>query len=215
MNKIKILIVSFCVLTTTTACSNIEISEENTTQVVMENTTEEVSAEDNTENDIGISNNEEEDEEDISEEETESGNADSDNEVETEEETNTATTQRSRDWGSEDSEVLLRIAMAEAESEGVIGKALVMMVVINRAWSESFPNTIEGVVMQSGQFTSVSDGRYYSKTPDDECYEALELVMSGWDESQGALYFESCTGGSWHERNLEFLFQYGNHKFYK
>lgn len=127
-----------------------------------------------------------------------------------------AATQRSMDWDSEDSEILLRIAMAEAEGEGVTGKALVMMVVINRVWNDSFPNSIEGVVFQSGQFTSVnSGGRYYTRTPDAECYEALGLVLGGWDESQGALYFESCTGSSWHERNLEFLFEYGNHKFYK
>ena len=204
---------SFCVLTTTAACSNTEISEESATQVIEESDIEEADVEDNAENDIEISNIEEEDDENVTEEETENNNPDNEAE-EVEEETSTAT-QRSRDWGSEDSEVLLRIAMAEAEGEGVIGKALVMMVVINRAWSESFPNTIEGVVMQSGQFSSVSDGRYYSETPDDECYEALELVMSGWDESEGALYFESCTGSSWHERNLEFLFQYRNHKFYK
>lgn len=122
----------------------------------------------------------------------------------------------SRDWGAEDSEILLKIAMAEAEGESIEGKALVMLVVLNRVWSEDFPGTIEDVVFQPRQFSPVREGgRYYTTEPDRECYEALELVMQGWDESGGALYFESCDNSSWHSENLEFLYQYGNHKFYR
>lgn len=58
-------------------------------------------------------------------------------------------------------------------------------------------------------------GRYYTTEPDEDCYEALEMVMHGWDESYGALYFESCEGSSWHSEHLEFLYQVGNHKFYR
>lgn len=122
----------------------------------------------------------------------------------------------SRDWGAEDSEMLLKIAMAEAEGEGVEGKALVMLVVLNRVWSSEFPGTIEEVIFQSKQSSPVTEGgRYYTTEPDRECYEALELVMCGWDESRGALYFENCGKDSWHSRNLEFLYQAGNHKFYR
>lgn len=123
---------------------------------------------------------------------------------------------QSRDWGAEESEMLLRIAMAEAEGESVEGKALVMLVVLNRVWSDKFPDTIEEVIFQPRQFSpAVEGGRYYTTEPNEECYEALKLVMSGWDESYGALYFESCEGDSLHSRNLEFLFQVGNHKFYR
>lgn len=123
---------------------------------------------------------------------------------------------QSRDWGAEDSEMLLQIAMAEAEGESVEGKALVMLVVLNRVWSEQFPSTIEEVIFQPRQFSvTVDGGRYWTTEPDAGCYEALELVMSGWDESQGALYFESCEADSWHSRNLEYLFQVGGHKFYR
>lgn len=122
----------------------------------------------------------------------------------------------SRDWGSEDDEVLLKIAMAEAEGESTEGKALVMMVVLNRVWNDDFPDSIEEVVFQDGQFSvTLEGGRYYTTTPNQDCYEALELVRHGWDESQGALFFESCDGGSWHSKNLEFLYQVGNHRFYK
>lgn len=122
----------------------------------------------------------------------------------------------SRDLGKEDSEMLLKIAMAEAEGEGVEGKALVMLVVLNRVWSSEFPGTIAEVIFQPRQFSPVTEGgRYYTTEPDRECYEALELVMLGWDESCGALYFENCGKESWHSKNLEFLYQAGNHKFYR
>lgn len=122
----------------------------------------------------------------------------------------------SRDWGSDDGERLLKIAMAEAEGESVEGKALVMLVVLNRVWSSDFPETIEEVIFQPTQFSTVEEGgRYYTTEPNEECYEALELVMSGWDESCGALYFESCAGSSWHSENLEYLFQVGGHRFYR
>lgn len=122
----------------------------------------------------------------------------------------------SRDWGAEDAEMLLRIAMAEAEGEGTKGKALVMLVVLNRVWSDEFPDTVEEVIFQKNQFSvTMPGGRYYTTEPDEECMEALHLVNTGWDESYGALYFESCEGDSWHSRNLEFLFQAGNHKFYR
>ena len=112
--------------------------------------------------------------------------------------------------------MLMKIAMAEAEGESVEGKALVMLVVLNRVWSDGFPNTIEEVIFEPGQFAPVREGgRYYTTEPDSECREALELVMKGWDESHGALYFESCENSSWHSENLEFLFQVGNHKFYR
>ena len=46
--------------------------------------------------------------------------------------------------------------------------------------------------------------------------EALEMVMSGWDESDGALYFESeKSADNWHSRHLEYLFTHGGHRFYK
>ena len=122
----------------------------------------------------------------------------------------------SRDWDTDDAERLMQIAMAEAEGESTAGKALVMLVVLNRVWSDEFPDTIEEVIFQPGQFSVTEEGgRYYTTEPDEGCREALYLVNMGWDESQGALYFESCKSDSWHSRNLEYLFQEGNHRFYR
>lgn len=123
----------------------------------------------------------------------------------------------SKDWGADDSYLLAKIAMAEAEGETVEGKALVILVVLNRVWSDEFPNTIRDVIYQDNQFSPVASGRFDAVEPDADCWTAVESVMTAqYDYSEGALYFESCKNAdNWHSRNLEFLYQVGNHKFYK
>lgn len=127
----------------------------------------------------------------------------------------------SRDWGEEDVNILLRIAMAEAEGEDTEGKALVMLVILNRVWSDGFPDTVEDVVFQTldgdYQFSPVvPGGRYWTEEPNEDCKMALRMIEDGWDESQGALYFEASNPNtSWQKENCEFLFEHGNHTFYK
>lgn len=122
----------------------------------------------------------------------------------------------SKDWDADEAYMLAKIAMAEAEGEDTEGKALVIMVVLNRVWNDNFPDNIEGVITEEGQFTAYENGRYDEVEPSNDCYEALEMVETGWDESQGATYFEAESSNStWHTRNLEKLFQHGNHIFYK
>lgn len=123
------------------------------------------------------------------------------------------------DWDNADAYLLARIAMAEAEGEDTEGKALVMLVVLNRVWSDKFPNSIEDVITENNgttyQFSPVAPGgRWWTVEPDQDCWDALKLIEGGWDESQGALYFESISASDWHRRNLEFLFQHGSHYFY-
>lgn len=118
-------------------------------------------------------------------------------------------------WNEEERKMLLKIAMAEAEGESTEGKALVMIVVLNRVLSDQFPGTIEDVIFQNGQFTPVRNGgRYWTTEPNEDCYKALELVEYGWDESMGALYFSS-EPECWMSRNTEYLFTEGNHNFYR
>lgn len=123
----------------------------------------------------------------------------------------------SRDWDAEDSYLLAKIAMAEAEGEDTEGKALVIMVVLNRVWSKGFPDSIEKVIMQKNQFSVTQEGgRWWTVEPSEDCYKALDMVMTEqWDESHGALYFESEGKSTWHQDNLEYLFKHGNHYFYK
>lgn len=104
----------------------------------------------------------------------------------------------------EEAELLERISMAEAEGEDTIGKALVMRVVLNRV--EKTGGTIEGVIYATGQFATQ---RMYV-SPNEDSHKALEMVMDGWDESQGALYFAA---GGYNYYGDEKLFIHGGHGF--
>lgn len=61
-----------------------------------------------------------------------------------------------------DEEILLlqRIVSAEARGESFEAQYDVACVVLNRMESESFPDTLKGVVMQAGQFSCVPSGAY-------------------------------------------------------
>lgn len=120
----------------------------------------------------------------------------------------------SYDLDAEESYLLCKIAMAEAENQDTEGKALVMLVVLNRVQVDEFPNSIEEVIYQPRQFSPVLEGTFEGSEPDKDCWDALEMIMSGWDASQGALYFESKSDSTWHEDNLKFLFKHQDHYFY-
>lgn len=116
----------------------------------------------------------------------------------------------------EEERLLLKIGMAERGDTGCTECiALVMRTVLNRVESSRFPSTIKGVIYAQDQFTPVMDGTFESAVPGERCREALEMIKAGWDESQGALYYEWCQGESWHSRNLKLLLQHCDTRFYQ
>lgn len=122
----------------------------------------------------------------------------------------------STDWDADESYLLAKIAMAEAESESTEGKAMVILVVLNRVFSSEFPDTIEEVIFQDEQFSPIKSGRWDVVEPDTDCWAALDLVYAGWDESEGALYFEAeWNENTWHKDNLKFIKKIGKQNFYK
>lgn len=115
----------------------------------------------------------------------------------------------------EEQTMLLKIGMAErGDTDCTECIALVMRTVLNRVDSDRFGSSIHSVLHAQDQFTPVMDGSFYSAEPNDRCREALEMVICGWDESQGALYYEWCQGESWHSRNLHLLLQHCDTRFY-
>lgn len=113
---------------------------------------------------------------------------------------------------ADDAYMLCKIAMAEAEGEDVEGKALVMLVVLNRTKAEGFPDTVSEVIYEKGQFTPVANGRFQKVEPNKECFEALQMIVSEkWDGSLGATYFESESSSTWHRDNLNYLYSHGGH----
>lgn len=123
----------------------------------------------------------------------------------------------SKDWSAEESYLLARIAMAEAEGCNTQTKTLIIMCVLNRVWSDEFPDTIEEVIFQENQFSPIDNGQWDRVEPNEDCYEAVKVVMEAkYDYSGGATYFENCADeDNWHSRNLEFLYESEGIRFYK
>lgn len=123
----------------------------------------------------------------------------------------------SKDWSAKESYLLARIAMAEAEGCNTQTKTLIIMCVLNRVWSDEFPDTIEKVIFQENQFSPIDNGRWDRVEPNEDCYEAVKVVMEAkYDYSGGATYFENCADeDNWHSRNLEFLYESEGIRFYK
>lgn len=84
--------------------------------------------------------------------------------------------------------LLAKLIYGEARGEQYIGQVAVGAVVMNRVKSNSFPNTIAGVIYQSGAFDAVSDGQI-NKTPDSTAKKAAQDAINGWDPSYGAIYY--------------------------
>lgn len=76
----------------------------------------------------------------------------------------------------------------EARGEPYEGKVAVAAVIINRTKSPSWPNTPAGVIFEPGAFTAVADGQIWL-TPDSESKRAVQDAISGWDPSDGAVYY--------------------------
>ena len=143
---------------------------------------------------------------------------------ETEKSATKDTEKRVIDLSNADIEMLQRIVEAEATGEDSNGKELVANVILNRVNDDQFPNSIEGVIFQKDgntyQFSPIRDDRYWSVEVTQSTIAAVENVMMGQDDSQGALYFSararaSASSMRWFDNNLEFLFEYGGHEFFR
>lgn len=84
--------------------------------------------------------------------------------------------------------LLARVIYGEARGEPYTGQVAVGAVVMNRVKSSSFPNTIAGVVYQSGAFDAVKDGQV-NLSPDSTAQKAAQDALNGWDPSYGAIYY--------------------------
>ena len=89
---------------------------------------------------------------------------------------------------SSDLNLLSRLIYGEARGESYTGQVAVGAVVLNRVKSSSFPNTIAGVIYQSGAFDVVSDGQI-NLTPNSTAKKAAQDALNGWDPTYGAIYY--------------------------
>lgn len=119
---------------------------------------------------------------------------------------------------------LLQIVEAEATGGDLKSKILIADVVLNRVKDSRFPDTIYEVVWQrsggSPQFSPTADGRIYTVSITDETIEAVDRALAGEDYSEGALFFVARSSAAaenvnWFDENLEPMFEYGGHEFFR
>ncbi len=91
-------------------------------------------------------------------------------------------------YSSSDVYLLARIIGAEARGESYVGQVAVGAVVLNRVRHSSFPDSIAGVVYQSGAFSAVRDSNW-NVPPNDTAKKAARDAINGWDPTGGAIYY--------------------------
>lgn len=85
-------------------------------------------------------------------------------------------------------DLLARLISAEARGEPYSGQVAVGAVVLNRIRHPSFPNTLSGVIYQSGAFTCITDGQFNEPVAE-SAYRAARDALNGVDPSGGAIYY--------------------------
>lgn len=114
---------------------------------------------------------------------------------------------------------LCRIISADSKGESLLGQIAVGNVILNRAASSQFPNTVKGVVFdrKNGvQFEPVSNGSIYDE-PTEQSILAARLVLAGVDAAGESLYFfnPALSKGQWVRANRTYDSTIGCHMFFR
>lgn len=87
-------------------------------------------------------------------------------------------------------QLMARAINGEARGESYEGQVAVGAVILNRVKSSQFPNTIAGVIYQSGAFTAVADGQINQPIEENSTvYKAAQDAKNGWDPTGGCIYY--------------------------
>ena len=118
---------------------------------------------------------------------------------------------------SSDVQLMARAINGEARGESYEGQVAVGAVILNRVKHPSFPNTIAGVIYQSGAFTAVSDGQINVPIAENSTvYKAAQDALNGWDPTNGCIYyFNPDTATSSWIWSREIVKKIGKHNFCK
>lgn len=121
-------------------------------------------------------------------------------------------------YNADDVYWLSRIIYSESGNQSLEGMLGVGDVVMNRAASAAFPNSIYEVIFDSRygvQFSPVETGSIYLEPPE-ECVIAAKLCLEGYDIVGGALYFVNPDIGvsSWFAQTRTYVTSIGDHDFY-
>lgn len=91
-------------------------------------------------------------------------------------------------YSSNDIYLLAKVIEAEARGESYTGQVAVGAVILNRVDHSSFPDSISGVVYQSGAFDCVYDSNW-GVEPSSTSKKAANDAINGWDPTGGAIYY--------------------------
>lgn len=118
-------------------------------------------------------------------------------------------------YSSSDIYLLAKVIAAEARGESYTGQVAVGAVVLNRVRHSSFPDSISGVVYQSGAFSCVNDSNW-NIAPSDTAKKAANDAINGWDPTGGAIYYynPAKTSNTW-ITSRPVITTIGNHVFCK
>lgn len=99
-----------------------------------------------------------------------------------------------------DVKILAALIYCEAGNQSYTGKVAVGSVVMNRINSSRFPNSLNGVVYQRGQFTPAMTGKLArvlsSGHIPSSCYDAAREAMEGAKPVGNALFFNTSRGNT-------------------
>ncbi len=108
--------------------------------------------------------------------------------------------------------LLANLIYCEAGAEPYSGQVAVGSVVMNRVLSSVYPDTVTGVIYQSGQFSPVASGRLALARAEGRatgsCYQAADEVMGGTTNVSNCVYFRTPVDG------IEPKYRIGGHIFY-
>ncbi|MGN0779901.1 MAG: spore cortex-lytic enzyme [Aristaeellaceae bacterium] len=91
-------------------------------------------------------------------------------------------------WQETELSLLARLVSGEARGEPYVGQVAVAAVVLNRVRHDAFPNTISGVIFQTGAFDAVWDGQF-AMEPTESARRAARDALGGWDPTGGCIYY--------------------------
>ena len=102
-------------------------------------------------------------------------------------------------YQSTELELLARLVNGEARGEPYLGKypaeclkflEFMAQTEVAQMYTdlEGSPNTISGVIFQTGAFDAVWDGQF-DLEPSDSCIRAARDAMNGWDPTDGCIYY--------------------------
>ena len=122
-------------------------------------------------------------------------------------------------YTNDDILLIAKVLKCECGSSTFEGKLAVANVIINRAKSDQFPDTVEEVIYDrrygSVQFSIAYNGKLDKAEPNKECYLAAKCALDGADVATDCLFFQAdYVKDSWMDKNRERAISVGGNTFF-